>query len=157
MIENLTNFAQMCHFLPEATAALLESERLLLERTDAAAQFPFCRDLLFASDGDPWPALDVLAQQAGMHRFIVHMLFLIYCAPETQRRYALAGLPEDLYWDSMKDMKYKMEITHNMYDFGECTAARGFPSFSPNRPTVWGGCSLRFFTAILTTSWTAVC
>lgn len=116
MIHNLEHFANMCKFPTAATQSLLEYEDSL-SKNHAEGIFTQCRDFLFQETEDPWQILDDYAEKIGLHPFIVHILFLIYCAPETHLRYQKMGLPDDLYWDSMKDMKYKMEITYNMYGF----------------------------------------
>lgn len=115
MLVDAVAFGWYCDFSEDAVSALMAAEKVLEHEKTAAALFAECREQLFSGSVDPWPALDALAEQARLHPFTVHQLFLIFCAGETEKRYREAGLSETLYWDSMKDLKYKMEETYRVY------------------------------------------
>lgn len=112
---DVRTFSGLCHFPEEACASLLEAENRLFRCGQAQTVFLSCREQLFAEDGDPWPALDVLAWEVDVHPMQVHQLFLIFCAGRTHQLYRDAGLSDALLWDAMRDLKVKMEITHRMY------------------------------------------
>lgn len=115
MLIDAAKFGEQCRFLPEAVDALMTAAELLEQQDGAAAVFAKGREQLFAETGDAWKEIDALGEKTGIHRFTMHQLFLIYCAEETRIRYRRAGYTEALYWDSMKDLKYKMEETHQLY------------------------------------------
>lgn len=115
MLINVAQFGERCNFLPEAMDALITAANLLDRQEDAAAVFGRNREQLFSDPSNAWKDLDAFIEKSGIHRFTVHQLFLIYCAEETKIRYQAAGYPEQLYWDTMKDLKYKMEETHKVY------------------------------------------
>ena len=123
---DVAGFGAQCHFLPEAICALTEAA-VLLEKHERV--FFGCREQLFAQTGDPWETLDDLAATAGIHPYTVHQLFLIYCADETYAWYQAAGHTQALYWDAMKDLKYKMEETHQIYGVWGVYCGRWLSSF----------------------------
>lgn len=114
MLIDISGFGHSCHFPPEAIC-VLQKAAAVLQEYEAEAIFEHCREQLFAETGNPWETLTALAEKAGLHRYTVHQLFLIFCTEETHARYRAAGHPESLYWDSMKDLKHKMEETHQVY------------------------------------------
>ena len=111
---DVVKFGQNCAFSQDAMDALIQAESKL-EANHGLSVFLTCREQLFLGDGDPWKQIDALAEETGVHLFTVHQLFLIYCAEETKARYEKAGYSENLYWDAMKDLKYKMEETQQVY------------------------------------------
>lgn len=111
---DVVRFGQKCAFSQDAMDALTQAESKL-EANHGLSVFSTCREQLFLGKGDSWKQINALADEKGIHRFTVHQLFLIYCAEETKARYEKAGYSEDLYWDAMKDLKYKMEETHQVY------------------------------------------
>lgn len=115
MLIDVAKFGVQCGFLPEAMEALTAAAAVLEQQNDAETVLKKCREQIFEQTGDPWPAIDRLAEQAGLHSFVVQQLLIIYCADESKARYLAAGYPEALYWDAMKDVKHKMEETHEIY------------------------------------------
>ena len=111
---DVVKFGQKCAFSQDAMDALTQAKSKLEANHDLSV-FSTCREQLFLGKGDPWKQIDALAEETGVHLFTVHQLFLIYCAEETKARYEKAGYSEELYWDAMKDLKYKMEETHQVY------------------------------------------
>ena len=111
---DVISFGQKCAFSQDAMDALIQAESKLEANHDLSV-FLTCREQLFLGKGDPWKRINALADEKGIHRFTMHQLFLIYCAEETKARYEKAGYSEELYWDAMKDLKYKMEETQQVY------------------------------------------
>lgn len=112
---DISGFGERCRFSSQAMASLEAAWGALIPGAQAEAVLCRCREQLFAGSGEVWRQLDALAEEAGIHRFTVHQLFLIFCAERTRENYRQAGYAQDLYWDSMKDLKYKMEETHQLY------------------------------------------
>lgn len=61
------------------------------------------------------PALEEFAKKNGMHRYSADMLFLLYCARRLQENYALTGLSEAIFYETMRDLTYKLEECKKMY------------------------------------------
>jgi len=56
----------------------------------------------------------VEAQEAIGEDYGAYMAFLVGCLPELRRCYAAAGLPEELFWHTMMDLKYKLMECHTV-------------------------------------------
>ncbi len=115
MLIHVENFGKQCGFLPEAMKALTVAADLLEKQDEAASVFEKSKELLFAELVEAWNPINALGEKAGVHQFTMHQLFLIYCAEEAKVRHLAAGYSEQLYWDNMKDLKYKMEETHQVH------------------------------------------
>ena len=115
MMIDIYDFGRRCDFSAEAISFLQEASSLLQTNDTAESVFLTCKAQLFAEKCGYWEALDKLAEQVGLHPFVVHHLFLIFCAEETRQLYERAGFSDNLYWDAMKDLKYKMEETYQLY------------------------------------------
>lgn len=114
MLIDIAKFGAQCNFLPEAIAALTEAAERLEKIPNAEAVMEACRRQLFEGGDEHWKAMDQLAEQAGIHPYTAHQLLIIFCTDESKTRYEAAG-HADLYWDSMKDIKHKMEETYEVY------------------------------------------
>lgn len=112
---DVVKFGTQCNFLPEAIRALTAAAEKIETLPEAAEVFEICSKRLFAEADGYWKDMDALAEKAGVHPFTIHQLLLIYCADETKARYEAAGYSEQFYWDSMKDLKHKMEETFELH------------------------------------------
>ena len=72
------------------------------------------------------PELDALADAAETNIFSIHMLFLIYGAEHLKALYRQKNIPEDIYWDTCQDLRYKLL---------ECRQVKG----------IWGTVTIRWF------------
>ena len=52
--------------------------------------------------------LEELAKITGLHRYTSDMLFWILCAQPLRERYAQHHWTDEMYWDAMHDLKYKL-------------------------------------------------
>ena len=62
--------------------------------------------------------IDETAAPAGCHRFTAHFLFFAFAARPLRERYAAAGIPETIFWDTVGDLRWK---------FDECIDNHGVP------------------------------
>lgn len=62
--------------------------------------------------------LTVLAKLMGYSPLTMHFVFLLSLTEDLKKQYTLFGIDEELYWDTMKDLKYKML---------ECMECKGVP------------------------------
>ena len=72
------------------------------------------------------PELDALAEAAEANRFSIHMLFLLYGAEPLKALYQQKNMPEDIYWNTCQDLRYKLL---------ECRQVKG----------IWGTVTIRWF------------
>ena len=52
--------------------------------------------------------LEAVAQEAKLPRYSVDMVFLLMEAPALLERYGRMGISEEIYWDSLADLRYKL-------------------------------------------------
>ena len=73
--------------------------------------------------------LNSLSQKMGVHSYTMHFLFYMYCSESLLAKYKSAGIPEDIFWNSMLDLNCKLFECHNMYGIWGTFVASWFPKF----------------------------
>ncbi len=89
----------------------------VLERLDSEPEFADSFDeavngYMFPQAGDLKQALEkvsALAEEKGINKYTLHFIFLLACAEILKSRWHLSGFPEEIYWDTMADMRYKFK------------------------------------------------
>lgn len=74
-------------------------------------------------------ALEVLLPDETVHSYSAQLLFFIYCAKPLREKYKKENLPEDLYWASMMDLKYKLMECRNIHGVWGTFVGSWFPRF----------------------------
>jgi len=110
----LSDFMQEHAFCAEAVSAPESGAEALFRYNDSKQVLCHCRDMLFRGES-PWKRLNELTPKTGVHPFSLRPLFFIFCTPESWKKYQEKGLSRALFHDSMKDLKFKMEETHQVY------------------------------------------
>ena len=64
-------------------------------------------------NGDISPVLDEVAEKSGISEHTVKFLYYLCVTKEMREKYAEKGLPEEIYWDSVNDFRYKLEEGKN--------------------------------------------
>lgn len=59
--------------------------------------------------------LNQLAQKMGIHPYSMHFMFFMYCSKLLLEKYKKANISEDIFWNSMLDLRCKLLECHNMY------------------------------------------
>jgi len=59
-----------------------------------------------------------VAETQGCHKFTAHFLLFAFAAKTLKERYEAVGIDEEIYWTSMKDLRWK---------FDECLDVHGIP------------------------------
>jgi len=67
-----------------------------------------CRCLPEPERGDCLQYMQTIAEKTGIHRYTVDMTVLLSAIEPLLEIYAAKGLPEQLLWDSMEDLRYKL-------------------------------------------------
>jgi len=55
---------------------------------------------------------------AGKSHYMAELLFWLHCVPFAREQYQSMGIPEEIFWDTMKDIAYKLDECRQVY--GEC-------------------------------------
>ncbi|MCR5149691.1 MAG: acyltransferase domain-containing protein [Clostridiales bacterium] len=71
-----------------------------------------CHDYMFPKPEDLGKYLEeiekVIAPKFKENHYTLHFVFLMNCTEELLNRYHQKGISEDIYWDTVKDLKYKL-------------------------------------------------
>ena len=89
----------------EAAAAKIEAYPRAREKFDALLEahlFPAARDFKAC-----FAALKKLSMGCGIKAYTLNFVFLIVAAEIMHTRYRERGLPDELFWDTLMDLKYK--------------------------------------------------
>lgn len=103
-------------FPEEATTELSVALNKLLACPKCSALLKKAVDTMYLGEGNAFN--DVLAEiteACGLHRYTVNMVFWLYSAIPLRYIYAQRGLPEEIYYDSMKDLRYKLKECRDVY------------------------------------------
>ena len=73
--------------------------------------------------------IDNLSSEMKEHSYTMSMLLLMLSAKPLKNKYIDKGISVDLYWDSMKDLCYKLNECHNVYGIWGTFVRDWFPGF----------------------------
>lgn len=119
MSESLTtvDFMQKIGFPQEAITALRSAEKVLLANDVINRLFKQAEvALLYHGAGEFQTSLSAIAEQSRIPCETVDMVFLVNMLPKLLERYRKNGISEDIFWNTAKDLTYKLL---------ECYANRG--------------------------------
>lgn len=126
--------------LPEASrASLRENCETLVTTPGAIDELVSAETLLFkdygidGAYGAEWkpivPHMDALSERTGLHRHVVDFLFLALASERLRENYRAAGLTDELFWDTIADLKFKLIECHDVYDIWGTFVASWYPWF----------------------------
>ena len=104
-IEKRTGFPDEAIPVLEAVAARLDNEK------EFGAEFEKLRRGYMSGKAPLWKyirKIDKLAEKNGIHPYTLDMVYLMVCCELLHKRYIKAGLSEELFWDGVSDLKYKL-------------------------------------------------
>ena len=102
-------------FPSEATAELSAALNKILACPTCSALLKKAQDTMYLSDESFNPVLEELTAACGLHRYTVNMVFWLYAAIPLRYVYQQKGLPEEIYFDSVKDLRYKLQECYDVY------------------------------------------
>lgn len=109
----IKNICKKLDFPDEATEFLSKT----FDELNAYEDFLAVMDPFFLTDTNEY--IDMLAEIAKKHnqnRYVTDMLFLLLATKPLRYIYHQQGLPEEIFWDSVKDLKYKLIECKNMHN-----------------------------------------
>lgn len=117
-----TDICSVCtelDFPQEAQDALLSAYEKLCASPDALRLMKvnsclFWNDF-YTSAGAELDAPDKISELTGIHKYTVYELFYILNYHEAKERFQQTGIGDEIFHDSMMELKYKMLITHHIY------------------------------------------
>ena len=126
--------------LPEASrASLRENCETLVTTPGVIDELVSAETLLFkdygidGAYGVEWkpivPHMDALSERTGLHRHVVEFLFLALASERLRENYRAAGLTDELFWDTIADLKFKLIECHDVYGIWGTFVASWYPWF----------------------------
>lgn len=67
-------------------------------------------------DSDYLTHLKTISENTGIHIYSVNLVFILNCAKHAKQKYNAKGIPEEIYFDTMADILYKLNECKKMYD-----------------------------------------
>lgn len=129
--EFLALFLTETHFPPEAADFLLGAfttlgEKGQQEALDGAVEYFYAQDLSIRLVE---PLIGEMAAESGLSPYTVWLLFLIAASQPAQGLYHSRGVPEEVFWATFEDMKYKALECKAVYGVWGCFVAFWYPIF----------------------------
>lgn len=117
-MDYLKTFMNNLDLPADSRAPLTRDYEILLNTPGAAEEMETARVKMLA-DANWWdelvPHMNKLSETSGLHRHIVDFLFMMASSEQMRADYAAAGLSDDLFWDTIADLKYKLIECHDVY------------------------------------------
>lgn len=113
-------------FLGQVSEAFERDKEMYGEMNRIIKQF-FSQD--YAKFEDVLEKLDNLAQKADIHNYTMHLMFFMYSAQPLKNLYCEAGVSEEIFWNSMLDLRYKLMECYNLHGIWGTFVATWYPRF----------------------------
>ena len=105
--------------LPADSREPLRRDYGILLNTPGAAEEMECARIKMLADADWWkelvPHMDKLSETSGLHRHVVDFLFMTAASEQMREDYRTAGLSEELFWETIADLKFKLIECYTVY------------------------------------------
>lgn len=73
--------------------------------------------------------VDVLAETMEIHSYTLSMLLLLWCGEELLVRYKEEEIPDEIYWDTVYDLKFKLMECYQVYGIWGTFVRSWYPGF----------------------------
>ena len=109
--------AEKLNFPPEAIEEFYNVYKGIVEKPEHCTRFNRAMDRFYTEAGNGFlEELTALAEESGFHPQQVDMTFLLAAAQPLKYFYHHNNIPEEIYWDSMEDLRYKLMENKKNYD-----------------------------------------
>ncbi len=130
MIQTLQTMCQGLEFPADATSYLTEQAEKVASDANAMAALHCATQKAFASDDRSYEeSLEKVAELTGVPRYTVDMIFFLSCAPLMQKRFEEMGVGDRIFWDTLRDLRYKLIECKNLYGYYGSFTKNWFPRF----------------------------
>ncbi|GAA4654615.1 hypothetical protein GCM10023142_17530 [Anaerocolumna aminovalerica] len=126
----LTELMSKIHFPQEAQEIFLALYQRILHNPEYDNSMKSAVQLfIHTSSEKAFAEIDKLSVELKEHSYTMSMLLLLLCAKPLMEKYSEKGLPEDIYWDSIKDLGYKLKECHHVYGIWGTFVRDWFPGY----------------------------
>ena len=110
------DFCEKLAFPTEATVCLTEAYSKIVSEPEALSLIYKAMDIVYTvKDNSFVPLLQEISEKTGIHRYTSDLVFWIMSAKPLYCIYNEKKLPENLYWDAMADLRYKLMECYNLH------------------------------------------
>ncbi len=128
--EFLANFMIHIEFPKKAQDIFMQLYKRIQGDVDYSKQLCTLSDLFMNREYEKaFEGIDLLASDMEEHSHTMSMLLLLLCADPLFNLYQKRGLSESLYWDTMKDLTYKLNECHQVYGIWGVFVRNWYPGF----------------------------
>ncbi|MBQ7547430.1 MAG: DUF5596 domain-containing protein [Clostridia bacterium] len=130
LTEFLELFMEKTGFPEDSRDTFRAYNRALLAGEASRAAFDSVVELYESDDPTPFfPPLDELSESLGFHKYTGDLFIFMYQAWFLREAYKEKGLPEQIYWDSMTDLRAKLIECRDVYGVNGSFVASWFHGF----------------------------
>ena len=111
------NFQDLCNklnFAPECTETLCEAREKILKSSKAFKIATASSYLMMGNEELCGADVRAIAESSGVHRATVVTVMLLESIPLLQKVYADKKYPQELMWETLVDIKCKLEESHDL-------------------------------------------
>ncbi|MBQ8441326.1 MAG: DUF5596 domain-containing protein [Clostridia bacterium] len=126
----IRQIAERLGFPSDAIEYLTEKQLLLKSNTQATALLDAAIRQMYGQDDKSYmDQLSEIADITGIHRYTVDMLFFLACADPMRELYRQKDVDEEIYWNSLSDLKYKLLECKRLHGIYGSFTKHWFPRF----------------------------
>ena len=130
MIHNVQAMCQGLDFPAEATLELIQNTKKLQETEGCVKALQDAMELLYTKPDNRYEIeLARASQRSSVHRYAVDMIFFLSAAPALKECYTKGGIGEEIFWASMRDLRYKLIECHDLHGIWGTFVGHWFPGF----------------------------
>ena len=126
----ILKFMENINFSKEAQEVFLKLHKRIMVESDYNDRMNVLVDMFMKQETtQAFDGVDALAKDMNEHHFTMSMLLLILCAEPLLSRYPEKEISEDIYWDSLKDLCYKLNECYHVYGIWGTFVRDWYPGF----------------------------
>ena len=123
-------YMQRLGFPAEAVETLESARESLQAQTELLPLLQAAQESILCHGKGYWRRdLTVIEEQSGIQPETVDMVFLISCLPRVLERYREGSVPEEIFWDSMDDLRCKLLECYRIRGVWGTFVVEWYPSF----------------------------
>lgn len=112
----ITEIAKKLAFPQEAIDCFEQALDKIMSDKEASYWMIYAMDSMFLDeDGKFEEILKKVSEKSGVHQYTTDMVFLLLCTRPLRYIYKQEGLSDELYYDTMADLRYKLMECKNVY------------------------------------------
>ena len=106
-----------------------QNEQLLANANAKETLFAAMKHVFTNTDNSYEAMLEEIAQETGIPRYTVDMLFFLHCTEPMRALYREKGIDEEIYWNSLSDLTCKLIECKKVYGYYGSSTKNWFPRF----------------------------